>query len=385
MPAAATIEKALKLGVSESETLDQKREPYTDNRDWLKDVTAFANTTGGRILIGVEEDEHGRATAAPGFVPSGGMDQEIQKLNNWLRTLSEPDVSTAVRITAEEDDAGKHFLVVDVEESGQAPHRVTIKSEKVGRQVYVRKGRDSVPASMAEIRDIVIGANRTPRLISEFVEERRRVFPNSNPIGAIGQYVAFHVAPRRGFGSRALVDYVLAHPDLYLGDKNWNWANTRPNMLGAVAAATPRSNSDPAYHQVFYNGAAELVTTHLVVQIGQDDDAEKALVVPGRWLQLNVEKQLAHMLSIMQAATGCDQFEVATTFGGVAGMRLHWKEGDGMFAEKQSAKSSTPWESPFVLPTVTVRMSADGKATPEDLRQILDLIWRAWGEAECPI
>jgi hypothetical protein len=383
LPTAPTIEKAIKLGVAESETLDLKRESYTDSKEWLKDVTAFANTTGGRILIGIDEDKHGKATAAPGFVPAGGMDQEIQRLNNWLRDLSEPDVSAAVRITAEEDDTGKHFLVVDVEESSQAPHRVTIKSEKVGRQVYVRKARDNVPASMAEIKDIVVGVNRTPRLISEFVEERRLKLPRSNPLTTnLDRYLAFHAAPRRGFGSRALADWVLAHEDVLLGNReDLDWSRTRPNLLGAVSGSSSRAASDDRnYHQVFNNGAVELVYTRLLFQPGErEDNAEH--VVPGPWLKRYVTLHLARMLAVMFEATGCDQFEVATTLAGVGGLKLVWKDPQRF----DESSRDTPWEHTFAIPSVTVRIGADGQPLAEDLHQILDLIWRAWGESECPI
>lgn len=253
----------------------------------------------------------------------------------------------------------------------------------MGGQVYVRKGRDNVPASMGEIRDIVMGVNRTPRLIAQFVDERRLRLPTSNPLmSKLTRYIAFHVAPRRGFGSRALADWVLENPDVALGNRDdLEWSATRPNLLGAVSGSFSRAASvDRNYHQVFHNGGAELVYTRLLFQPGEAED-ELDEVVPGPWLKRYVTVHLARMLEVMHQATGCSQFEVATAIAGVAGKKLVWK--DRQRFDDQS--NDTPWEQTFHIPSVLARIGPDGLVIAEDLGEVLDLIWRAWGEAKCPI
>src|SRR3954471_2080728 len=64
-----TIEALVAAGLREGRTLDFKRDPVggrdEDKREFLADVSAFANTAGGDLLFGVEESG-GEATAAPG-------------------------------------------------------------------------------------------------------------------------------------------------------------------------------------------------------------------------------------------------------------------------------------------------------------------------------
>jgi hypothetical protein len=57
--------------VREDFNLDFKQQMYgtsdADRRDLASDVAAMANSSGGVIVIGVAEDEHAQAAAAPGI------------------------------------------------------------------------------------------------------------------------------------------------------------------------------------------------------------------------------------------------------------------------------------------------------------------------------
>ena len=57
----ADIERVVAEKWPEGKTLDYKRDPYgnkdDDKKELLKDVSSFANTQGGDILIGVDEDK----------------------------------------------------------------------------------------------------------------------------------------------------------------------------------------------------------------------------------------------------------------------------------------------------------------------------------------
>jgi hypothetical protein len=71
--------------VPESVHLDFKRAPYagaakgdekrhTDKEELRRDATAFSNSRGGWIVIGVEEDEHGRAGGIVGIDLPGAQE-----------------------------------------------------------------------------------------------------------------------------------------------------------------------------------------------------------------------------------------------------------------------------------------------------------------------
>ena len=74
-------------GREEGSQLDFKRQLYdrrdpNGKREWAKDVTAFANTSGGTLLFGVHEQD-GQAVEVTG-VPADGIDAELSRLTNVL-------------------------------------------------------------------------------------------------------------------------------------------------------------------------------------------------------------------------------------------------------------------------------------------------------------
>ena len=385
MPSAPTIEKAIRLREAESEIYDLKADTYVGKNadaEWLKDVTAFANAAGGKILIGVREDDDGRAIEAVGISVSE-LDSHLQTLRQWLKDRTDPDVSGAVKLDIEEDEFGKKFIVVDIEESRFAPHRIIVDSSKMTRQIYVRKGRDSVPIEMAEVREIMMGRYRTLELIEKFVQERRnrRTLEQGLQAGASmldehgpkERLVMYHVSPRRGFGSRALVDWALAFENegTYLGQDKTDWRMTQPNPHGAFSY--PTSEPDGTLHQLFYNGAAELVYSDIVYE----RQGREAIV--GSWIKKQLEGPVAHVISVMKQATGCDQFQVDVMIEGTEGLPLIWGS-NGQLGSKVVVADDR-----IYLPSTVVRIGANGMAEPGDLRGILDLVWRAWGEKVCPI
>jgi predicted HTH transcriptional regulator len=83
------------IGLSESRYLDFKSAPvggsHDDRREFLADVSAFANGAGGDIVYGITEQE-GVADAAPG-ITLADADQEKLRLADLIRSALEPRLS----------------------------------------------------------------------------------------------------------------------------------------------------------------------------------------------------------------------------------------------------------------------------------------------------
>lgn len=383
MSKSRIAEDAARLKYPESEVLDFKLTSYPDQKDWLKDVVAFANTSGGRLILGVGQDEHGRAKDAVGI--SGRVEVEIQRLTAWL-AQSDPNVAHLVTFTPETADDGRNFIIVDVQESSTKPHRIELAGDdKFQRQVYVRKGTDNIPLKMAKIQEAVLEGAKAREQIDEFVADRRNEF---NLEGAMKNdivsgrntsphlFMAAHISPLRGFGSRKLVDWVLNNPDVRLAPDRVASSQTRANNEGASAGVAAREG-DPVQIQLFNNGAAELVFPKIAAEWGEDDDEDRELVVPGEWLKRYLESHVAHVMMLMKRATGVDQFQIDVTFEGLHGFKLVWANGHG--------SSTVRLNEGFHLAPVIVRLDPDGRPSVDDLQQILDLVWRAWGLPRCPL
>lgn len=86
--------------VGEGIQYDYKLDLYgnADKREFLKDASSFANTAGGHILIGIEEDQ-GLPITIPGV--EADLDKAMLRLESLLRDGIEPRI-LGVRMTPAE-------------------------------------------------------------------------------------------------------------------------------------------------------------------------------------------------------------------------------------------------------------------------------------------
>ncbi len=120
-----------------------------------KEVIALANTGGGRVLLGVDDDGS--------IVGVKDSNEELFALQNALESYCEPPVTLnveGVRVSRKRD-----VLVIDVPRSAVKPHYLRKGacngSEPNGRKAYVRVGAESVEASREAVK--LMKAERNPR------------------------------------------------------------------------------------------------------------------------------------------------------------------------------------------------------------------------------
>ena len=115
------------IGTSEGRTLEFKREKVgqkeEDRREFLADVSSFANAQGGDLVFGIEESA-GIAIAADG-IEIMDPDAERLRLENIVRDGLEPRL--AVEMQWIEKRPGVGFLVLRARPSFAAPHRVKFR------------------------------------------------------------------------------------------------------------------------------------------------------------------------------------------------------------------------------------------------------------------
>ena len=128
------------LSQPEGKTLEFKRD-LSSPKPLLKTLVAFANTAGGRLIVGVEDDH--RVVGVP-----NPLDDE-ERLCNLIADGISPRLVPNVEMTTVE---GKTLLVVDVFVSGLRPH--WLKAEGPEQGVYVRLGSSSRQADPALIEEL---------------------------------------------------------------------------------------------------------------------------------------------------------------------------------------------------------------------------------------
>ena len=128
--------------MTESITTEFKRE-YTE--DIKKTIIAFANTRGGELLIGVEDD--GTVLGVT------NVDETMLKVTNAARDSIKPDVTMFLLCEKRELD-GKDIVAVSVQKGTACPYYLASKGLRP-EGVFVRQGASSVPATGSAILKMI--------------------------------------------------------------------------------------------------------------------------------------------------------------------------------------------------------------------------------------
>lgn len=124
----------------ENEVCEFKSE-YTDNI--IKTVIAFANTDGGKILVGYNDDG----------IPVGlkDIDDCYTRVTNSIRDTISPDITMFTKYSVNEQDK---TIEIIVSEGTNKPYFLKSKGMRP-EGVYIRQGASSAPASIDKIRQMI--------------------------------------------------------------------------------------------------------------------------------------------------------------------------------------------------------------------------------------
>ena len=107
-----------------------------------KEVIAFANTDGGTIYVGI--NDNGDA------VGIDNIDETYTRITNGIRDAIHPDVTMFIKYTLQDNKVVK----ITVGEGSYKPYYLKSKGLKPNG-VYIRQGASSVPASPEQIRQMI--------------------------------------------------------------------------------------------------------------------------------------------------------------------------------------------------------------------------------------
>jgi Putative DNA-binding domain len=155
--------------VPEGVLLDYKRDLYgrsdADVREFLKDVSSFANMSGGHLIIGIDENAGVPTRVCP---LAGDPDQELQRLENLARDGIEPRIAR-LRMRAVPINAGGFLLVLRIPKSWNPPHRVGAKNTN---RIYGRNSAGAYEFNVEELRVVFTSAATSLDRVRAFRAER---------------------------------------------------------------------------------------------------------------------------------------------------------------------------------------------------------------------
>jgi hypothetical protein len=161
----ADVEAFLQQGAAENLALDYKRELGDSSgarAEMCKDVSAFANSQGGEIVYGVEENQD-RTPRLPVFGTPRTFGR--QNVEEWavqvLQSGVQPRMAFEVEAFELPNDPDRCVLVVRTQTSPAAPHMVTFKEDNRYYGRFYRRGNfGNRIAEEYEVREMMERARR---------------------------------------------------------------------------------------------------------------------------------------------------------------------------------------------------------------------------------
>lgn len=355
--------------VPESATLDFKRElapPGESGRvEFLKDVSALANSEGGDLVYGVDELEGGAGEVAP--IVGVTADDAERRFRQMLDTL-EPRIQ-GVQVRAVPVDAG-FVLVVRVPASFDGPHAIKING--TNRRFVMRNGTTTSDMSYEQLRSSFDRtASLTERARAELAH-RVALLADSKARRPLNPRPACQlcIVPLAGLAGRISLDVAKMANDVsqrfwtrYWGNPDWSL-----NLDGLIVLGA--NDIGAGYAQLCRDGRFEAVA--VCGNETQDGQRFVASTATADFLRRELQAYLnaAHEWGL--AGPAVMQLSLCHVDGYELGL------GDGFFQRRKNCADRAHLAVPEVyLPAIE---TAELDAT---LRPQLDVLWQAFGLHRC--
>lgn len=258
------LQHLIAIGAAESREIDYKRQTYGKNdeakTEFLADVSSFANTIGGDLIIGMSAT-NGVPIAFTPF--SDDHDAELLRLESMARDSLQPRIAT-LQAKAVPLSQGGVVLVIRVPRSYNPPHRITFKGKN---RFWARSSAGKYEPDVDELRAIFTLAPQLADRIRGFrIDRTAKIVGGETPVTLMGSCcLVMHIVPFSAFDLRAALNLqeVVQHPNYFptlLGQHPPNWRVNFDGFL-TLSNADEAANQQRAYVQVFRSGTIEAVTS----------------------------------------------------------------------------------------------------------------------------
>jgi hypothetical protein len=357
--------------VQESRTIEYKSQLYGNDRaqkiELLADVSAFANSLGGDLLIGI--DETNGVASNVGGVQCANVDAELLRLESILRTGLEPRLlgHELLPIPLANGDC---VIVIRIRGSRLAPHRVVLEGHS---KFYTRTSAGKHPMDVTELREAFLHSQGIEQRIREFRNRRAleiEIGEGPVPMGD-GPKAILHLIPEDSFSTSINLEVGVLR-------------NQRERMLplgSGIVASHATLDGYISYDRVVDMAGEPASAFCLFFRTGQVESVgsgsfsvyEGTPYLAGPSIAEDILHRLPMYLAALRQLEIAPPLYVALTLVGIKNYPLAIAGG----------YSPATWaRDEMFLPEVIV----ESYDTPVDiaLRPLFDSMWNAWGCPGCP-
>lgn len=253
--------------VLEKKTLDYKvsfsGNSDEDKREFLKDITSFANSSGGDIIFGIKED-NGVPVEIVGIL-KGEVDAKIRWIEDLVRQAVQPRIS-GIKIQPIDLGGDLAALIVRIPKSWRSPHCVTFKNWS---RFFARSSNGVYQLDVEELRSAFILSETLGEKINNYRNERiASIIANETAIPLYSSSnIILHIIPISAFAlTRMDIDIKTINGGCKISPVCSGSYNKRINFDGIfIYSMSMEKGKTDSYVQLYKNGIIEAVESTMLV------------------------------------------------------------------------------------------------------------------------
>lgn len=285
--------------VLESKTIEYKQSLPSnsdkDKKEFLADVSSFANASGGDLIFGIIADKKTGVPKSLGGLIIENIDQEVLRLENMIRdgiATRIPSVTTEpIKLSN-----SKFALVIRIPKSWVSPHRVILGGHD---KFYSRSSNGKYPLDVGELRVAFNLSETITERIRNFRQDRiSKIVANETPVSFYeNAKIVLHLIPILSFNPAQAynIGKIASHPASMPPIYCSGW-NNRYNLDGFLTYSGGREEKSHSYVQLFRNGVIEAVEGLLLEPYHKGE----RLIIPSGAYEKELISSLTDYLSILK-------------------------------------------------------------------------------------
>ncbi len=357
--------------VVERKTLEYKQalpsNSDSDKKEFLADVSSFANASGGDLIYGITSDKKTGTPKSVDGLSIENADQEILRLENMIRDGIGPRIASITTKSISLSNSGD-ALLIRIPKSWNSPHRVTFKGHD---KFYSRSSNGKYPLDVGELRIAFNLSETITERIRNFRQDRiSKIFANETPVPFYDSAkIVLLLIPIISFNPAQSynISQIASHPEKIPPIYSYGGSN-RYNLDGFLTYSEDQERKTYSYVQLFRNGIIEAVEGLVL------EPREGKLIIPSIAYEEELIKSLSDYLSLLKTLNVEPPIFIFLTLLGVKGYSMSVDR-----FKFPTRRSHTIDRDILLLPEV-VTESYDVSAE-QVLKPCFDSIWNACGFA----
>ncbi len=366
------IEFLIENKVREGKTIEYKGtlpgNSDKDKREFLADVSAFANAGGGDLIYGIIEND-GIPKEAIGL-DCNNIDSERCRLENIIRDGLSPRVQGIKMKVIEGFEKGP-VLLIRIPSSWTAPHMISFKNTS---RFFTRNSTGKHQMDVTEIRTAFLQSETLLEKIKCFRDERvGKIIADETPVPLIAESrLILHIMPVSSFATMTILDISGVKKDYINSLPPIDSASYR-NRFNIDGLLTYEENSKEgrswSYCQLFRYGQIEAVYADLV----REHNGRR--VIPSEAYEKYIVKATLKYFEVLRTYEVQGPLMVSICLIGIKGVYMGVRRPD--------FDSGEPIDRDMlILPDISIQeyeVIKDRSVLANHLRPIFDALWNACG------